>query len=453
MCCIGFGWLNDPVLSEVQSLLDAVAAKTGIVVPWSAAVAGAANNYTSIEDARRRHGKDTLKTGKKNKNQVSQYVRYQNMTELYTCISTYKAAAPYQEGIDFPACPHFQYEWSDAIAESKGYTKPFATEFANGIRGTDAQMFGRPVRTGKLQVFIQEIYRSAYLEEVGNMDWNGVSLKRFGLQDKDMFNASMNSANAQYYAYGPSGLENATTAANVPIFISFPHFFRGSRSLVTAVKGLHPQSDIHETYVAVEPQTGLLVKARKRLQVNYRMESYALPEIAEDSVQNAALLCSQLQDIVTSLSKFPGVNSSTLPDITCNLTVVTPLFTCLAQPSNWSLHSQNIFMPYGWVSEEMDLSDSKADELNDSLFAMDDVAGAVRFWSLIVAAACFCMLVVMAISMHIERRQSLQSKLFLKKISSDALGFTFDLNSTMNAGTEPLLGPPSAPNQSYAFDS
>lgn len=67
----GFGWLHDPLLTEMQVLLDAVANKTGEAIPWTAAVPGAATNWTSIEETRRRKNPDTNKTGKKNPNQVS----------------------------------------------------------------------------------------------------------------------------------------------------------------------------------------------------------------------------------------------------------------------------------------------------------------------------------------------------------------------------------------------
>jgi hypothetical protein len=69
----GFGWLHDPLLEEVQVMLNAVTNKSAnhTVIPWTTAVPGAATNWTSVEDTRRRRNPDVYKTGKKNPNQVS----------------------------------------------------------------------------------------------------------------------------------------------------------------------------------------------------------------------------------------------------------------------------------------------------------------------------------------------------------------------------------------------
>eukprot|EP00595_Chromulina_sp_UTEXLB2642_P002463 CAMPEP_0196763632 /NCGR_PEP_ID=MMETSP1095-20130614/4451_1 /TAXON_ID=96789 ORGANISM="Chromulina nebulosa, Strain UTEXLB2642" /NCGR_SAMPLE_ID=MMETSP1095 /ASSEMBLY_ACC=CAM_ASM_000446 /LENGTH=95 /DNA_ID=CAMNT_0042117241 /DNA_START=951 /DNA_END=1235 /DNA_ORIENTATION=+ len=95
------------------------------------------------------------------------------MTTLWSCVSPMSSqnTSLYIEGEEFPACAHYQYEWTDEEAEANGYTLPFATPYANRIEGTDANMFGRPVTTDKLQVFISDIYRSAYLKADGLVDW------------------------------------------------------------------------------------------------------------------------------------------------------------------------------------------------------------------------------------------------------------------------------------------
>ncbi|RYH18302.1 hypothetical protein EON65_27325 [archaeon] len=436
-----FGWLNDPIMTEVQHIIDILSAKIGKKIPWSTAIPGASINYTSIEDTRRRRTADTFKTGKKDTMEVSRYVRYQNMTHIWTCPEPYKAPLPYKEGEEFAACPHFQHDWDEKTARDMGYTKPFDTEFANRIQGTDGNMYGRPIRTEKIQIFISDIYRSVWLKQHGRQQWNGITLNRYGVQEKDMWNTTLNPDNAQYYAFGPTGLENATTANNVPVFISFPHFLHGDERLVSAVKGLHPQVGAHETYLSIEPQTGLLVEAKKRLQINYLMESYSLPEISPESVDAAEALCAGLQSLIEKIKDLPGVNETALPDVTCELTVITPLFTCLAQPSQWKLANDQIFFPFGWVAEEMALPDSDAEELKNTLFVMDGAAEELRFWSLIVAGACFGMLCMMGISMYYEKLHP-QNKwqTFEKTQAPDTLGFTFNPSSqSYHPSTEPLL--------------
>ncbi|XP_013421043.1 lysosome membrane protein 2-like [Lingula anatina] len=53
-----------------------------------------------------------------------------------------------------------------------------------------------------------------------------------------------------------------------PAIVSLPHFYQGDQSLVDAFDGLHPTKDVHQTFLDVEPYTGALLRASKRLQVN-----------------------------------------------------------------------------------------------------------------------------------------------------------------------------------------
>lgn len=437
-----FGWLNDPLLLEVQSIVDILSVKIGRPIPWTSGVPGAATNYTSIDDARRRRGMDTFKTGKKNKNQVGQYVRYQNMTELYSCIGATKSAAPYEEGKEFAACAHFQYEWDEKTIADMGYTHPFGSDYANRIKGTDATMFGRPVTSDKLQVFVSDIYRSVYLGEQNTEDWYGIKLKSYGIQEKDMWNYTMNPENAQYFAFGHNGIENATRPDSIPLFISFPHFLNADAQLQESIKGLHPNPTLHTTSISVEPQTGLVVKAHKRLQVNYFMESYPLPAVSPDSSTMIKTVCDDLQNVIAVLAtQVP--DPSVLPVLDCELQLGMALLDCLAVPSNWTMQP-DLYMPYGWVSEDFELPESDADSLNNDLFSMDDVADGFRTWSLIVAGCCFFILVFMLVQNHLAARASPQGKWDNYKQGAsapDGLGFTFNPNSEHTyTGVQPLLG-------------
>lgn len=402
-----FGWLNDPLLSEVSAILAEVKAKTNVTVPWTSAIPGAAVNYTSIYDTRRRRTPDTFYTGKKNKNQIASYIRYQNMSLMHTCISPTKSQnmSAYVEGEEFPACAHYQNDWDEETAEQMGYTTPFATDYANRIKGSDANQFGRPLNSDTYQVFISDIYRSAYLGYLGTSDWYGIKTKRYSIQQKDMLNATENPENAQYYAFGPYGLLNATKASNVPVFISFPHFYLGDPRLVAAVEGLNPQKAVHETYLEVEPQTGLLVKARKRLQVNYYMEDYAIPEVLPSTVDLGYAACDNITELAALLD---GVVAE--PHIACNVSIVTDSIVCLSQPSNWKYENGGVFMPYGWVSEDLTLPESDANDLQNSLFIMEDVADGIRFWSLFAGGFCFAMIVAMLTYNYCAYRQSSAGK-------------------------------------------
>ncbi len=148
---------------------------------WTTAVPGVSTNWTSIEDVRRRRAPDTFKTGKKDGRETEQYVRYANQSSQYVCLVPMDSeqAPNYVEGDMFPACALFQNDWTREQAEAHGYIVAYETDYANRIQGTDATMFGHPVTSDKLAVYISDIYRSAFIEQVATVeDWYDVPLRR-----------------------------------------------------------------------------------------------------------------------------------------------------------------------------------------------------------------------------------------------------------------------------------
>lgn len=333
---------------------------------------------------------DTFKTGKKNKKQVSQYVKYTGMDSLYTCLSPNLTAPGYIEGENFPACPLFQSTWSPEEAEANGYTQPFATSFANRIEGSDANLFGRPVTSEKLQVFVSDIYRSCYLIHTEDVDLHGLSLRRYELQDKDLYNASTNPANAQFYNFAPNGMENATKATGVPLFISFPNFLNADKRLVAAVKGVSPSKEAHTTYLDVEPQSGLIARGTKKLQINYLMESKYFPTAAPDALIYAHSTCLNITSIILSINKLQPNDPFPIPD--CNNTELNALLQCLQTPSNWTFENNQVYFPYGWANEHFTIADSDAEDLKTSLYGADDFAEAFQFWCIVIAVVAFILL-------------------------------------------------------------
>jgi hypothetical protein len=60
-----------------------------------------------------------------------------------------------------------------------------------------------------------------------------------------------------------------------PIVISGPHFFQGDPMLRMNISGLKPDKDKHETFLEIEPLTGLVFKAARRIQINIRVKNHA----------------------------------------------------------------------------------------------------------------------------------------------------------------------------------
>lgn len=398
----GFGWLNDDLLVQVGNILAALQAAKPDMEPiaWTNAVPGITVNWTSPSEVRRRMMPATFKTGKKNPRQVGQYVKYNNMQSFWNCILPMKSQDPtqYVEGEQAPSCAHFEESWTDEQAKAAGYVQPFATPYSNRIEGTDGNMFGRPVRTEFLQVFSYDIYRSGFMQYKGDVyDWHGIKLRRYGIQAMDMFNSTLNPGNAQYYANGISGVENLTQALNLPVYASFPHFLYGDSRLAEAVVGMHPKEEWHNSQVDLEPQTGLIARATKRIQVNYLMPSTYLPTANASTLAAAQDLCGQLQLVVDFMHQN---NITTNVTISCNSTIAGPTLQCLSIPSNWTMYGGEVYVPYGYAEEGITMPQSTADDLNSSLFLVDDIADGFRFWCLVVAGICFAVLLAMTCSSH-----------------------------------------------------
>jgi hypothetical protein len=285
----------------------------------------------------------------------------------------------YTQDIQYVLCV-FLILFSLLKIEANGYRLVFETDYANRIAGTDATMFGRPVTSPKILIYVNDIYRTCFIEHKKDVrDWHQIKLRRYGLQTKDLYNTTLNPASAQYYNFGPSGLENITQAAGMNAWISMPHFYKASSILPASISGLNPNADDHETYLDIEPNTGLLARARKSLQLNYVLSNWYAPSVSDGVVENITDVCSA-----------PGMN-------TTDCLSAQSLLTCLNIQSNWTVQNNEIYYPYAWAEEGFALSRDDAESLQDSLFSYIDLAQQVQLWSLVAAGILFAMLVVLIV--------------------------------------------------------
>ncbi|CAE7750897.1 unnamed protein product [Symbiodinium microadriaticum] len=354
---------------EVQLLIDAL--NLTDEVPWDTSNPGSATNYTSEYDATRRRDINIQKTGKTNLKDIGQYVVANNQTTQYVCVEPMDSQneSQYTEGEEFPWCEPFQLEWNKSTAYDKGYVLVFATDYANRIQGTDGNMFGAPADSEKMLMYINDIYRTAYsIYQKDTTDWHGIRLRRYGVQNKDSENSTMNPTEGwQYYNFAPSGMQNVTQVATLPLFISKPHFLDGDPSLAGSVKGLSPTREIHDTYIDIEPNTGALCRVHNRVQVNYQVNNYNLPEASAELVIAVEELCSGLAD-----------NNATCAEL-------DDMTRCLAMPSDWRLHNDRVYIPYAWIHQYNEGSNDDATAIKDGLYVLDNFADDIQFWCYVSA--------------------------------------------------------------------
>ena len=371
---------------EVQKLLIAT---NNSDTPWSTSVPGATSNYTSEDDARRRAGVVVQKTGKKNTAEVGQYVSYYNQTSQWVCLDTTKTNPQlegYVQGQNFPSCYPYQASWTAEEATAMGYVQPFVTDYANRIAGTDGNMFGAPTISDKLQVYISDIYRTVYLQfSKDTTDWHGVTLRRYALQLKDLANETLNPEEAwQYNSYGPSGMENLTTVAGAPLFASKPHFLDGSTSLAASVIGMVPRREVHDTYLDIEPNTGALVRAHKRLQLVYEMTNVHLPAITEEAVVAIDTICRE-------------VNTS-------DCLMLDAALQCLYTPSEWKFYNDRVYIPYAWADEYTTGTHQNAMDIKEGIYETDEFAADIRLWCFVVSGILAAFITGLYMSKHLWQK-------------------------------------------------
>ena len=394
-----FGWLNDTVLLEVQAILDQVEAKTNATIPWSSAVPGAVANYTSIADARRRKGRDTMQTGKNDISEAGNLVSSEGMISIHGCVDAMASqnTSDYKEGFEFPACEIYDASWNESTAEAKGYALAWATPEANAVPGGSGEIFHPHVSDDLTNVFISDIYRGANLEHTEDIDWYGVELYRLVIRHEDMLNSTEYPPNAAYYSNGPMGLLNMTAATGAPAFGSYPHFLNSDPRLLDAVEGLDPSNAAHLTYLDVEPNTGLLACARKQLQTNYFLTNQTFPTTTHDFKGQVHELCENISTLLVELKQDP------LP---CDdLTRADQMFDILEQPAGWKAHDGGLqggtYFPYAWSSEYMTLSQQDAAQVKSTVYAVQDLETASFQWGLgasVVFALTTCYLIVRRIA-------------------------------------------------------
>ncbi|GMH63395.1 hypothetical protein TL16_g03699 [Triparma laevis f. inornata] len=394
-----FGYNNDPTLAKIKNLLPAADAKT-----FSTYAPGLSNNYTDEADVMRRDNTWTTYTGKDDIKKLGKYKYYANMTEMYVCVDYTFACdgvippSPDLDAGEIPVCHKFQYDWTDREIFCHGYVPMFNGYEANKIEGTDATQSGDlPVRGDYMQVFISDLYRSSRLKYFGDVDdWHGITLRRYGIDPTDLLNADSDPSQADFYQFAYNGMENMSTAAGFPLFASKPHYLDADDEALLSVVGMNPDPKLHDTYVDYEPNTGVAMRAAKRLQINTVL--YPLPVLRSGTVENYELR-----------KHWPNY---------------TDVFDCLEMVTDGT---QETYTPYAWTDEFYTYSDDDADEFKDVVLGTQNLAVAVSIYSAIAAGTffvCFGWTYLYRKKVKREERESLALELTEKEqliLGSDPL--------------------------------
>ncbi|XP_051536921.1 lysosome membrane protein 2c [Myxocyprinus asiaticus] len=154
----------------------------------------------------------------------------------------------------------------------------WSTDECNMINGTDGASF-HPVITKaeKLYIFSSDLCRSLYALYESDVSVQGIPGFRFVPPSEVFANLTINPDNAGFCVPAGnclgSGLLNVSACKEgAPIIMSSPHFYQADEKFVQDIFGMNPRKEEHETAIDINPLTGLVLQAAKRLQVNMYLQ-------------------------------------------------------------------------------------------------------------------------------------------------------------------------------------
>ncbi|XP_022244207.1 lysosome membrane protein 2-like, partial [Limulus polyphemus] len=148
------------------------------------------------------------------------------------------------------------------------------SKYCNMINGTDGSMFPPFLdKSDTLYIFTTDLCRSLYLWFEQETKVLGIDAYRFTGPDKLFADPHVDLDNKCFCADPnnclKAGVIELTSCQNgAPVVASGPHFYQGALEYQSAIDGIKPIKKKHETFLDVEPLTGLVLNASKRLQLN-----------------------------------------------------------------------------------------------------------------------------------------------------------------------------------------
>ncbi|XP_067114503.1 lysosome membrane protein 2-like [Osmerus mordax] len=150
----------------------------------------------------------------------------------------------------------------------------WTSEQSNSINGSDGSAF-HPLlsKEERLYVFTSDLCRSIFMEFEKDVEVKGVPAYRFTPPRDVLASKEDNPANEGFCVtpkecLGTGVLKVSVCRKGAPVVASFPHFYLGDPKYVDAIIGLSPKREHHQTFLDLNPTTGVPIRANKRAQIN-----------------------------------------------------------------------------------------------------------------------------------------------------------------------------------------
>lgn len=154
----------------------------------------------------------------------------------------------------------------------------WTSDECNMINGTIGTSF-HPVITKNdmLYIFSSDLCRSLYTVYEEDVTVKGITGYRFVPPSSVFANLTVNPDNAGFCVPAGnclgSGLLNVSVCKEgAPIIMSSPHFYQADEKFAQDIFGMMPNKEEHQTAIDINPLTGVVLQAAKRLQINVYVE-------------------------------------------------------------------------------------------------------------------------------------------------------------------------------------
>ncbi|KAB5549199.1 hypothetical protein PHYPO_G00064640 [Pangasianodon hypophthalmus] len=154
----------------------------------------------------------------------------------------------------------------------------WATNQSNMINGTDGSAF-HPFLTKeeRLNVFTADLCRSIYMLFEKEVVVKGIPAYRYTPPRAVLASGKNNPENEGFCLEKDKCLDDgvlnvAVCRKGAPVIVSFPHFYLADKKYVDAIEGVSPVHEHHQTFLDLNPTTGVPVRAAKRAQINIKLD-------------------------------------------------------------------------------------------------------------------------------------------------------------------------------------
>ncbi|XP_060800583.1 sensory neuron membrane protein 2 [Amyelois transitella] len=163
--------------------------------------------------------------------------------------------------------------------------------YCGKLNGSDGSIFP-PIQErapARLYTFQPDICRSIYISLVGETKVFNMSAYHYEFTESTLAAKSANPDNKCFCKKNWSanhdgclimGVLNVMPCQKAPAIVSLPHFYLASEELLEFFEsGINPDREKHNTYVYLDPVTGVVLKGVQRLQFNVELRQMNIPQL------------------------------------------------------------------------------------------------------------------------------------------------------------------------------